>query len=51
MVKKWGQRIYLAAVLVPTDRFYVAGFYGDDWGSDLPHHIMSQMLSLISIAS
>ena len=23
-----------AAVLVPTDRFYVAGFYGDDWGSD-----------------
>lgn len=23
-----------SAVLVPTDRLYVAGFYGDDWGSD-----------------
>lgn len=23
-----------SAVLVPADRFYVAGFYGDDWGSD-----------------
>lgn len=22
------------AVLVPADRFHVAGFYGDDWGSD-----------------
>ena len=40
-----------AAVLVPADGFHLTGFYGNDWGTHLSHHIMSQMLPFIAVAA
>ena len=40
-----------ASVLVPADSLHIAGFHGNDGGSYLAHHIMSEMLALEAIAA
>ena len=40
-----------ASILIPAKGLYVTGFYTYDRRTNLPHHIMSQMIPLISIAS
>ena len=40
-----------AAIGVPANGFHIAGLYGDNGGSYLPHHVMAQVLALKAIAS
>ena len=39
-----------AAVLIPAKGFHVTGLHGDDGYTDLAHHVVSQVGTLIAIA-